>query len=155
MFVYLLRPSIQTPEQIQKLTGIPYLGGLRARKRWTLVDKLAGRMRLVSGKEAPAILAANLRDVADKDAHLLLTGSVAEETVRAFAENIGQAPGGRELRLSGSGDLNDSLAALDLLHEADAVVLVERIDRSTVKQVAYEKDRVDMAGKKILGYFLI
>lgn len=150
--LYLLRPTVQTPDVIQSQIGIPHLGGVQGN---SLADKLAGKLRMVSKDEAPAFIAANIADVSSPGARLLLTGSLPQQKIAELAEKLQPSFDGSEITLSVGGDVNNSVDTVHLLDDCDAVIMVEGIDQSTLKNVYYQKDRMEMADKAILGYVLI
>jgi capsular polysaccharide biosynthesis protein len=152
--VYLVTLPVQLPEQIHNQLGARYLGGVRRGKRLSFGDMLAGSLRMADEKPAMAMISANLREFAGDYKRILLTGTVSEGVIKAFAERIEKEFGDGDVFFTSGADVNKDANTIAKLADSDAVVLVERLDVSKLRCVGEEKKRLDMSGKEILGYVL-
>lgn len=153
-FTYLTKLPIQIPEQIQTQLGIRYLGGIIRKKSLSQGDKLAGTLRMATEKEALEMLSASLREFAGDSKKILVTGTIAKGCIKEFSDKLVSFYGVSDVSFTVGGNVNTDAAAIDALAASDAVILVERMQVSRLKQVNQEKQRIDMSGKQILGYIL-
>jgi len=100
-------------------------------------------------------MAANIAQNLDGRQSVLLTGTLPEEQVSAFAGKLAKTAGLEHVRVENGGSVNKSAQSVQALADTEAVVLVERLQTSRLKEVWQEKERVEQSGKPILGYVLI
>ena len=152
--IYLVRLPIQVPDQVQQQLGIRYIGGFRKKKVLSIGDRVAGSLRMADEGEAMGLIFANLKSFIGDHSRILVTGSIDEESVKEFAEKIALVNDRADIVFSAGSDINKSASGVSALMDSDAVVLVERIDRSKLRHIKEEKDRIEMSGKDIVGYVL-
>ena len=152
--IYLIRLPLQTPEQVQKLLGIRYLGGVRRKTRLSLGDRLAGSLRVSQANEAMEMISANLGEFVGNNKNILVTGTISGTVIDEFTKKLALDFKEKELSFVSGPDINKNAETVTELGKCDAVVLVERIDCSQLKHVNEVKERIDMSGKEILGYIL-
>ena len=151
---YLIRLPIQVPDQVQQQLGIRYIGGLRKKRILSLGDRLAGSLRMAEDGEAISMIYANLKSFIGDHSRILVTGSIDEKSVKEFAEKIALVNDRAGIVFSPGADINKSASGVSALMDSDAVVLVESLDKSKLRHIKEEKDRIDMSGKDIIGYVL-
>lgn len=152
--IYLIRLPLQTPEQVQKLLGIRYLGGVRRNKHLSLGDILAGSLRVAQENKAIEMISANLGEFVGNNKNILVTGTISGTVIDEFTKKLALDFKEKELSFVSGPDINKNAETVTELGKCDAVVLVERIDCSQLKHVNEVKERIDMSGKEILGYIL-
>ncbi len=158
IFLYMIQFPIQSPEQLQQQLGLRMLGGYNGKKRLgirALSRQLAGDYLLAPEQEALGLMAANIAQNLDGRQSVLLTGTLPEEQVSAFAGKLAKTAGLEHVRVENGGSVNKSAQSVQALADTEAVVLVERLQTSRLKEVWQEKERVEQSGKPILGYVLI
>ena len=155
---YIVHIRIQTDEQLQSQLGIRYLkGGLYKKGRlfgkWG--DKLSGVERLASENEIKALVYANIREsVCGKYDIVLVTGTVDQDVIDGFANELIQLCVEHGTQFLASRDVANNASAIDALFQAQAVVFVERIGESQLKKVYHGIERVRQSNKDIIGYTL-
>ena len=152
--LYLICLPIQIPEQVQRQLGIRYIGGYRKKKFFSLGDKLAGSLRMAGEGEATGLVYANLKSFIGSNTKILITGSIDEGLVKAFADKIALINKEADVMFITGANINKCASGVNALMDSDAVVLVESIDHSRLKRIKDEKDRIEMSGKDIVGYVL-
>ncbi len=153
---YVLRLPVQLPEQIQRQLAIRYHGGIKKRgKVLNPGTKLAGSLRLLDEGKAVGLIAANINEVLGAHRKILVTGSAPEGAVKAFIKSIEKALNRDGVSFDYAKDVNADAEAVSMLSNADAVLLVERLNHSKLRKVNYTKERIEMSGKEILGYVLV
>lgn len=151
--LYAVKLSLQLPEQLQKQLGVHYIGGVKRRKTsGGLPGLIAGGMRLGDEGFAAAVTAERVKAIGT--GIVLLTGSLPDKDTAAFASKVQKELGDTGIRVMHGGSLNQSADTVRQLSACDAVVLAERLDKSTMREINEEIDRVAIAGKKLLGYVL-
>lgn len=153
-FSYLINPSIQTPERIKNTTGMGYLGGVLHSNQKTPSGMLAGTMRMAPKDEGIELVIENMREFLDDKQNVLFTGTVKELLLQDVIQKIADKLDRDDLTIHYGTDINGNADTIRKLVESDAVVLVERLNYSKLKNVFYEKERIEMSGKPILGYML-
>lgn len=152
---FLSTVPVQLPEQIQKVLHIRLLGVIGLRYQGILgkvYECLLGVSQPKDEDEALKLTSANLAE-AMKDYHrVLFTGSLSKEVVDKITQRIQPNLDSVEMLLADS--VTQSADAVAKLHAADAVVLVERLQLSRMENVVREIERIEVSGKKILGYIL-
>lgn len=146
---------VQLPEQIQNTLHIRLLGIIDQRYPGIcgrVYARLLGITPLNGEKEALELLSANLSETFKDHHKVLLTGSLPEETVSDLAHRL--QPLFDDVELLPTDSVSQSADAVLKLQEADAVVLVERLQVSRMENVTREMERIEFSGKKILGYIL-
>ena len=81
---------------------------------------------------------------------VLITGSASKEEVGRLTEAVRKLAAGN-IDIRSAEDLNNNADTAAMLSEVDAVVLVEKIKASKLKDVAEEIMMIRSAGKKIIG----
>lgn len=152
--LYLVRLPIQIPEQVQRQLGIRYIGGFRKKKFFSVGDMLAGSLRMAGEGEATGLVYSNLKSFIGSHTKILITGSIDEASVKAFADKMALENDEDDVKFITGANINKSASGVNALMDSDAVVLVESIDHSRLKRIKDEKDRIEMSGKDIVGYVL-
>lgn len=152
--VYLIRLPVQTAEYLQQQTGMWLLGGVSNKRKNGLLDKISGSQRISSEDEALPLIAANIRELAGDNKKILFIGSIPEVFIREFSEKIAPALETYGLTQQSGGNVNQSLETIKRMNESDAIVLVERVNVSRLKDVYDESTRINKSNKQILGYVL-
>lgn len=162
IIIYVSQIPIQTSEQIQNQLGIRYLGGGLFKKgilfgAWG--DKLSGIDKLASQQEIKKLLFANIREASfGKYNKIFVTGTVPESILGNVARELLQAYQAypqEKIQFFAGKDVLNNAAAVDNLNQSEAVILVERVNVSKLKQVYQNIERIRQAGKPIIGYTLM
>lgn len=152
--LYAVRLTIQLPEQIQKQLKVNYIGGNRKTQSLnSLMALLTGRLRLVPEDTLAVMTAEHLKSI--HHGTVLLTGTVKKDVMEQFAAKLRLALEGADITLVVGGSLNEDVEAVKALTTADGVLLLERLNRSHLREVNEQVDRVQVAQKPLLGYVLV
>lgn len=155
---YLMQVTIVLPEQISHQFGIRYLGGYRRRKGrfiGRIGDLLAGDFLLKPTAQALFELsAANIDDASEPGTSILFTGSLDMDQIKEYAAGFSSHSVLSWAEQHISEDVNTSADAVRKLSDTEAVVLVERIRVSSIRNVGREIERINSSGKKLIGYVL-
>lgn len=146
---------VQLPEQIQKLLHIRLLGviGLHTQGISGRINSwLLGGAHPKNEEEALKLTSANLAEAVKDYQKVLFTGSLSKEVVDKITQRI--QPNLDIVEVMVSDSVTQSADAVAKLHNADAVILVERLQVSKMENVIREIERIEVSGKKILGYIL-
>lgn len=127
--VYLLDGTVKTQQDISRGFGVSILGS----------------------PDKAGFAAANVINFMPEEASsVLITGSASKEDVNRLAEAVRKLAAGN-IDIRSAEDLNNNADTAAMLSEVDAVVLVEKIKASKLKDVAEEIMMIRSAGKKIIG----
>lgn len=156
MVSQLYRLKIQVPEQVQTQLKIRYLGGVRRKSALIgrLGDHLAGELRLADGQEGVKLLALNTLEQLKGQKKILVTGSLSKEALETLTGDLNRVAKDYGVQFDAACDINSNADSILKLGSADAVLLVERLNKSTLKQIAQAQERIQYAQKELLGYGL-
>ena len=127
--VYLLDGTVKTQQDISRGFGVSILGS----------------------PDKAGFAAANVINFMPEEASsVLITGSASKEEINRLAEAVRKLAAGN-IDIRSAEDLNNNADTAAMLSEVDAVVLVEKIKVSKLKDVAEEIMMIRSAGKKIIG----
>ena len=156
--LHLTKFPLRYTRQIQEQLGLLFLGGVKHGRRGILFTRwnqtLTGENLLKGEAEALALIAANLEEAASSARRVLVTGTLPEQTLRDFSEKLAKELKTEGLTLIPSPYIDQNAQTVRNLAGADAVILVERLHTSRLKTALEEKERIEMAGKPVLGYVL-
>lgn len=147
-------------EKLQRMSGLRYLGSLRAVASRKGLDALARRMAgesmgAASEADALALLCAGLSECAAESKTLLLTGTLPKAELEALAAKLGEACAQDGFRFTVGAELFSDPDSVRALHEAQGVLLAEREDVSSIDGVERELRRIREAGKPVVGFVLV
>ena len=156
---YAVTLRIQTTEQIQRQLDMRYLGGglhKRGILFGILADKLSGTIKLAKDPEVTQYVGFNLKELTSGIyKNILLTGTLSQADLEEFEQLIKHRfETEQEIQFLIGANVSQSASSLKKLEEAEAILLVERIDFSKLKIVNLEIERIRLSGKNILGYVL-
>jgi capsular polysaccharide biosynthesis protein len=154
-FIFLIKPTIQTPERINDTIGLNYLGGVLRRKNKSLGDLVAGTMRMAYGENGIKLISENMRELVQDKNTILFTGTVTKSAMEEIALKIAKELQQDDLNILFGTNINMDAETVKKLGKCDAVVLMERLGVSKLKNIYYEKERIEMANKPVIGYVLI
>lgn len=154
--LYVLRLPVQLPEQMQRQLGIKYLGGIKRRSKFLNPGaKLAGSLRMLEEDKAIKLISVNISEVLGEHRKILVTGSAPEDALEAFIKSMEKTLKLENISFGFAKDVNADAEAVSMLSDADAVLLVERLNHSRMRKVNQVKERIEISGKEILGYVLV
>lgn len=156
-FIYLTRYTLQYALQPKEKLGVAYLGGVAPAGGFfitNLKNRIAGDHLLKNEKEAIEVAGANIRLLAGDHQHILLTGQLPEADLSRAADELSEALKDTGLRVSSGANLGNDARTVSLFSQADAVILVERLQKSSIKQMQSDMELVKQNGKKLLGYLV-
>lgn len=154
-FLFLIKPTIQTPERINDTTGLFYLGGVLRKKHKTAADFVAGTMRMAYRENGIKLIAENMREMVQDGCTILFTGNIEPSTMEETAKKITKEIHREDMKVLIGSNINIDADTIRKLGESNAVVLMERLGVSRIKNIHFEKERIEMSKKPILGYVLI
>lgn len=151
--------KVLSPEQISQLLNSEFFGfwPSKDKKPFAFVDRWIARLSGNETKGKPAELAtelvlANIKLACAENAKILLCGGATKETVDALAASIKELLPAAQIHCGGT--LAGDPAVVRGLHECDAVILVDQLDRSNLSAAVQLKDRADAMNKDVLGIVL-
>lgn len=153
---YMANNRIQTAYQIQEQLGIRYLGGglyKKGRLMTRLADHLCGAASLASDPDIRALVTANILEATHgKENNILLTGTLSQPDIQSLSDALPFSDG---LNVKVASDLPNNPSAIELLDQAQAVIIVERIGVSKLNDIGRTIERAQQSEKKVIGYTLI
>lgn len=155
---YLSTFTLQYALQAQDQLDISFLGGAAPRKGAFLTglkNRLAGQHVLRPEAEALQVAGANIQALAGEHQKILLSGQLGDEELARVAAAISAQAGSKDLQLLSGSDLGNKARTVDLFSQADAIVLVEGLQRSRLNRMLRDRERIAQAGKTLLGYILL
>lgn len=155
---YLSTFTLQYALQAQDQLDIGFLGGVEPRRRHFLTglkNKLAADRVLKPEAEALQVAGTNIGLLAGGHRSILLTGQLDEDELAKAAAAIAAQTGKEGLRLVSGADLGNNARTAQLFSQADAVVLVERLQHSRLKQLLRDKEWIEQSKKPLLGYVIL
>lgn len=153
LFLYVIIFSVQYIYQPQNQLGLRFLGNMRPKNnKNNLVD---GQTRLQDEKEALEFTMANINDVLTDRKSILLTGTIPQAKIEQFARGLNDKYKECHLSVSFGSNVLDSANTVSLLSRADAVIIVESVNRSRIRQINLQKERIEQSAKPILGYVIV
>lgn len=159
VLLYLAKMPVQFASQIQSQLGVRFLGGIKPKKKGFCVtrlkNRLAGEQLLQDEPDGFRLAGANVAQLAGEHRRVLVTGTLPEQDITRAAQRLSAQLEGRDVTLIPSAGVNQSADAVNGLAESDAVVFVERLQQSRLRDVLMEKERVELADKPVLGYVLV
>lgn len=156
MLRYITIIPLVIPEQINYSIGLRFIGGYCNKSKGTsLSNALVGRFLLFDDEHiAIDYISTNLRQLVSQEDILLITGSLSNDTIQSFANELSSHEYWKNVKLLSAPDINSSVEGLKALEQASKVVLVERLNKSKLKDIIREVDRIEVSGKKLIGYVL-
>ena len=158
--LYYVSFPVQTPEQLQDQLGVLYLGGIKRKDRFAhrlLNRKLVGYYLLADEKDAPHIMMHKIQSAKPGIRSIYLTGTVPLASISKIAEKLNQYSKDHDSGVSFTFGENIERAPSSILDmkEAEAVVIVERLQDSRMHQVSREAERIRSSETELLGYVLV
>lgn len=146
-------------EQICQVLNSKFFGfwPKKGKKLFGFIDRwiahLAGdATKGLSPELATELVLANIKLACAANAKILLCGGATKETVEAVGLAIkGLLP---EAQIISGGTLTNDPAVVRGLHECDAVILVEQLDKSDLNTAVHLKERTEALDKTVLGVVL-
>ncbi len=145
-----------SPEQLCQTLNSEFFGFWpeKGKKLFAFVDRWVARLAGNVTKGMPAELAtelvlANIKLACTGNAKILLCGGATKETVDAVARAIKEIL--PEAQILSGGTLASDPNVVRGLHECDAVILVEQLDRSDLNAAVQLKERAGALDKAVLG----
>lgn len=156
--MYISKLPIQVPDQLEKRIGLRYLGGYRPQQsnlsgKWA--DHLSGMDMLTNSQGIFDIVVANLKNVIGQKKQIFVTGTLPEDVICDFAKKISDTFKNESIVFTCGSGLDTNAKTIQMLSQADGVLIVERVGSSSLKKIHQEKFRIESYKKDILGYVLI
>lgn len=159
VLMHLARMPVQFASQVQNQLGVRFLGGVKPNRKGLFVTRLknriAGEQLLADEPEGFRLAGANIAQLAGGHRRVLVTGTLPEQDIARAAQQLSLQLEGMDVTLVPSAGVTQSADAVNSLGQSDAVVFVERLQQSRLRDVLMEKERVELAGKPVLGYVLV
>lgn len=157
--IYVLSGVMHTADEIKSCFGIPQLAvfSKKAAKKTNAVDKwiakLEGKQKKISDEDTLKAVAASVEKLVPSGSRVALLGSRAGKSLISFAESLNEfLPGVHFVPVAD----NDAAAeSVQELSTADAVILVEERNVSSMNAISAEIERTKLFGRKLLGYIVV
>lgn len=157
--LYVLCDAMHTADEIRNCFGIPVLAvfSKKSSKKNNAVDKwiakLEGKQKKLSDEDTLKGVAASVESLVPSGSNVVLLGSRAGKSLVSFADSLNEyLPGVHFLPVA---DNDGTAESVKELSTADAVILVEERNASSMKAVAAEIEKTKLFGRKILGYIVV
>ena len=156
--VYFIKLIVVIPEQVQNQLGIRFLGGVKKKNGMFLgkvASRLAGDYLLMQDENfAAEYVSINIGEIVNKGEKILITSTISEDVARDVMNHLSKCNNLNGITFMAAGSINSTPRAIDMLLEADKVIVAERIDVSRLKDISRLDDRVKTSKKMVLGYVL-
>lgn len=157
--IYVLKDVMHTADEIKDCFAIPQLAVFSKKipKKANFIDKwimkLEGRQKKISETETLKAVAASVESLVPSGSNVVLLGSKAGKSLISFADSLNEfLPSVHFLPVADNDTTAESVRELST---ADAVVLVEERNVSSMKAIAAEIEKTKLFGRKILGYIVV
>lgn len=157
--IYVLKDVMHTADEIKDCFAIPQLAVFSKKipKKANFIDKwimkLEGRQKKISETETLKAVAASVESLVPSGSNVVLLGSKAGKSLISFADSLNEfLPSVHFLPVADNDATAESVRELST---ADAVVLVEERNVSSMKAIAAEIEKTKLFGRKILGYIVV
>lgn len=153
LLLYICVFTLQYVFQLQEQLKIRFLGNVRAAKKRSLI--VDGNTKRQNIEQAYDFTVANLDEAIDNHKRILITGTADANDMAHFTQKIEHIYSQRGITITHGGNILQNAATIRLLSEADAVVIVESLQHSKVRQINALKERLKESGRPVLGYVII
>lgn len=145
--LYLRKLSLQYPTHAQDVLHIRYLGGFD--------QKISTNKQDARRKDLDLLFANIDESLMGKEANILLLGALPQDDMKKLAETLSVYDQDRNASFVAGRNVFEDPETIWALSKSDAVILVERLNVSSLRTMNREEERVGMADKKVLGYMLV
>lgn len=157
--IYILSDAMHTADEIKACFNIPQLAvfSKKCTKKTNVIDKwiakLEGKQKKISDEDTLKGVAASVESLAAAGSNVVLLGSKAGKSLVSFADSLNEyLPA---VHFSPVADNDATAESIKKLSTADAVILVEERNASSMRAIAAEIEKTKMFGRKILGYIVV
>ena len=157
--MYVIKDRLNSERDLKNRFGLNILGVFSqpVKKRafygidaW--LDRLEGKIHK-NPEAVYDLAAANVKNYMNKDAEILLIGSVTGEKLEKAAEELHRRIGGTEIRIGE--DIENSVESLKLLKETGQVILVEERGISKCADIQEQLELVHSLQKPVIGCIVL
>ena len=141
--------DLRSRYRLKVLGTLPVIGRKKANPIDAWLRRLEGRVDPKTADTEYSLIAANVKNYADRIRSLLIVGTAADEAISAVAEKLGALI--PELQIVRGGNMLQETEALAKLAASEGVILVEQCGRSTNSGVAAELEKTTDLQKPIVG----
>ena len=157
--LYVLSDAMHTADEIKDCFNIPQLAvfSKKSVKKAGFIDKwiakLEGKQKKISDEETLKAVAASVKNLVPAGSNVVLLGSKAGKSLISFADSLNEyLPSVHFLPVADSDATAESVQELS---SADAVVLLEERNVSSMRAINAEIEKTKLFGRKILGYIVV
>ena len=154
---YVLSAVLDRLDHVSQRWSSPILGVYVNGKGANRLDRWIARHRDLdhtrTEAQSSSIVAANVRQLAQGEKTLLLAGSIDKAQIAELAKKL--SPQLEGMALVPSGNICSDSESIHAMGDCDAVILVEQLGRTHYAELEREIEKLNYAGKKLLGLILI
>ena len=158
--VFLMSDKLVNEKELKRRYGIMVLGVFRRQEKkrlFSFVDRLVDRMEGTAEQLADAqtfeVAAANAGNYIEDSRNVLLVGTVADQAIKMVQDGL--APLLNGVTLSVGGNLGRDAQAIKKAASCDAVIVVEKRNKSGFGEIEQELDVIRSLGKKVIGCIVL
>lgn len=149
---FLMSDKLYSEKELRNRFKLKVLGVLPAGKKAKGIDAWLNRLEgRACGEESQeySLIAANIRNYAEKAGTLLVAGNAHEDLIKSVAGRIAEELGNMEVIVGG--DMLQNVNALKTLPEVDGVILVEQCRVSSYGRIELEVEKILDLQKEVVG----
>ena len=159
--VFLMSDKLVNEKELKRRYGIMVLGVFRRQEKKRLfsgIDRLIDRMEGTAERELEEaqtfeVAAANAGNYIEDSRNVLLVGTVSDGAIAAVQDGLSPLLSG--VALSVGGNLGRDAQAIKKAASCDAVIIVEKRNKSGFGEIEQELDVIRSLGKKVLGCIVL
>lgn len=159
--VFLMSDKLVNEKELKRRYGIMVLGVFRRQEKkrlFSFVDRLVDRMEGTAERELAdaqtfEVAAANAGNYIEDSRNVLLVGTVADQAIKMVQDGL--APLLNGVTLSVGGNLGRDAQAIKKAASCDAVIVVEKRNKSGFGEIEQELDVIRSLGKKVIGCIVL
>lgn len=155
--IFVFRTWVYSADELSARIGIKCLGSILSEQK--RIDRISRRIKKLEGRitensqENIALIAQTVANYSADIKQVLVVGSGERAWNDYLVKRI--QPEIPDIKLTASGSLLRDADAVTSLRQCDAVLLVESCGKTKYKTIGLERERIEDAGKKLLGCVLI
>lgn len=142
---YVMRIPVLTSNQIRRQLGIKWLGNIKS-----------GRINNQSKDECYQLVVQNIKETDKNLRGILLIGSgVPQADIEKITNSLNGVSEPDDLSFSSGTDLFESAETVKMLNTVDGVIVVAKRDKSTIRLINQQYERILESPAKVVGYVFI
>lgn len=166
VFLYLISDKLHDRKALRNRYQLKLIGDLSEQKYGKLFGKLDRWLAKVFGQnvlnvsqeEVYQVIAANLSVLSSNEKgnrEYLITGSVTEDSLKSIQSKLNSLGRLKEINLTCGGNITTTALTIEKASKCDGIILVEKLNSSSMAEIEREIEALKNIGKDILGVVLI